>query len=94
MHQDVQAKVQEEFDRVISSDRMITVGDKQNLPYCNAVILESQRMTNLLSVNLLRYTTRDVDINGYHIKKNSTVIPQISVIMIDPKVRFFVFFAL
>jgi cytochrome P450 len=67
---------------------MITVSDKQNLPYCNAVIMESQRMANVIAFNLLRVTSRDMEINGRILKKGSVMIPQISVMMIDPKVTF------
>jgi cytochrome P450 len=79
--------MQEELDRVIGSDRLITVEDKLNLPYCNAVITESQRVANLFAI-LTRKTGRDIDINGCHVKKGTIVMPQITVIMIDPKVSF------
>ena len=35
MHPEVQKKAQEELDRVIGRDRMPTVDDEKNLPYCH-----------------------------------------------------------
>jgi cytochrome P450 family 33 len=78
----------EELDRVIGSERMITVTDKQDLPYCNAVIMESQRLANIITANLLHSTRRDININGRTVKKGSIMVPQISVMMIDPEVTF------
>jgi cytochrome P450 len=84
---EVQQKMQEELDRVISSDRLIKVADKPDLPYCNAVVMETQRVANIISLNTLRTTSREVNIAGYVIPKGTVVVPQISVLMADPKVR-------
>jgi cytochrome P450 len=83
---DVQQKLHNEFDRVISSDRLITVSDKPDLPYCNALIMETQRLANIITLNAMRTTTREVTINGYRMPKGTIVTPQISVLMADPKV--------
>lgn len=37
---EVQKKAQEEIDRVIGSDRAPVLDDIENLPYCQAIILE------------------------------------------------------
>ncbi|KAI6184603.1 hypothetical protein M3Y97_00614200 [Aphelenchoides bicaudatus] len=83
---EVQQKLHEELDRVIGSDRMITVSDKANLPYTQAVVLETQRVANIIAINSLRIVNKDVTLNGYPVKKGTVVIPQIAVLMCDPKV--------
>lgn len=42
-----QQKAQDELDRVIGSDRLINLADKKELPYCNAVVNEIQRLGNI-----------------------------------------------
>lgn len=83
---EVQKKLHEELDRVIGSGRMITLSDKSSLPYTNATVMEIQRISNIIGINLPRRCTRDVKLNGCVVKKGTIVIPQISVIMSDPKV--------
>jgi coumaroylquinate(coumaroylshikimate) 3'-monooxygenase len=34
----VQQKCQEELDRVVGLDRLVTMNDKPNLPYCTATV--------------------------------------------------------
>ncbi|KAI6192360.1 (pine wood nematode) hypothetical protein [Aphelenchoides bicaudatus] len=83
-NQDVQAKLHEELDKVIGNDRLITVADRSNLPYTNAVIMEGQRCGNIVSQNFYRRIDRDIEVDGTLIQKGSLVIPQISVMHIDP----------
>ncbi|CAL2043256.1 unnamed protein product [Caenorhabditis brenneri] len=82
----VQEKIQEEMDRVIGSNRLISTGDKNELPYMNAVINECQRCANIVPLNLFHETTKDTVIAGYPIKKGTGVIAQISTVMLDEKV--------
>ncbi|KAE9406650.1 cytochrome P450, partial [Gymnopus androsaceus JB14] len=44
LHRDVQAKGQEEIDRVLGSDRLPTFGDRQSLPYVEAIYREVMRL--------------------------------------------------
>ncbi|CAJ0926460.1 unnamed protein product, partial [Mesorhabditis belari] len=85
-HPKVEEKIHEELDRVIKSDRKITLADKNSLPYVNAVISESQRLTNLLPLNVPRRTTENVVINGYKLPADTLVVPQICCVMYDEKV--------
>jgi cytochrome P450 len=65
---------------------LIYVADRQNLPYTNAVIMEAQRMANIVSQNLFHRASNDIEVDGFLIKKGTIIIPQISVFAIDPEV--------
>ncbi|KAI6184975.1 (pine wood nematode) hypothetical protein [Aphelenchoides bicaudatus] len=83
-NEDVQQKVHSELDKVIGSERFVTVEDKKALPYLNAVLLETLRAGNLVAQNVFHRATKDVHVDGMVIKKGMTCIPQISVFAIDP----------
>ncbi|KAI6239891.1 Cytochrome P450 33C9 [Aphelenchoides fujianensis] len=83
---EIQKKCHEELDAVVGSDRLVTMSDKPNLPYCNAVINEVQRIANLVPQNVWHKTTKDTTINGHFIRKGTAILPQISIILSDPKV--------
>ncbi|CAD5218095.1 unnamed protein product [Bursaphelenchus okinawaensis] len=83
-HPEVQEKLQKELDTVIGSKRIIKNSDRPNLPYTNAVIMECQRCCNLLSQNIPRCATEDVEISGYKFRKNTIFVPQISVLLQNP----------
>jgi cytochrome P450 len=80
-----QQKLHVELDKVIGSDRLVTIADRANLPFTNAVICEMQRMCNLLPQNVPHRATKDTTIDGYFIPKDTLVIPQISVVLYDEK---------
>ncbi len=61
-------RVQEEIDRVIGG-RQPVVEDRKILPYTDAVIHETQRMANIVPMNLPHVTSCDVTFNGYFIEK-------------------------
>ncbi|CAD5221423.1 unnamed protein product [Bursaphelenchus okinawaensis] len=84
-HPEVQEKIHEELDSVHGSEKMITIGDKPLLSYCNAVVFEAIRCANLLGQNLTRVANDDIEIEGYLIKKGTVVFPQVSVILQDEK---------
>uniref|UniRef100_A0A915E9B5 Unspecific monooxygenase n=1 Tax=Ditylenchus dipsaci TaxID=166011 RepID=A0A915E9B5_9BILA len=62
-------------------DRQITLADRPNLPFTNAVVNETQRVCNLLPQNIFHKTTKDVTIYGHLIKKGTCILPQISAVL-------------
>ncbi|KAI1705406.1 cytochrome p450 domain-containing protein [Ditylenchus destructor] len=87
---EVQSKMQEELDNVAADDedgnRHIGLIDRAKLPYTNAVINETQRFCNLLPINLIHKTTRDVQIAGYKIPEGTRITPMISCVLYDKKI--------
>uniref|UniRef100_A0A914ZD70 Cytochrome P450 n=1 Tax=Panagrolaimus superbus TaxID=310955 RepID=A0A914ZD70_9BILA len=81
-----QEKLHAELTKVIDSDRFITHEDKNNLPYLNAVIAESQRLGNLLVNNIPRRLISDITYHGYTLKKDTIVVPEISQVLYDEKI--------
>uniref|UniRef100_A0A671SKQ3 Cytochrome P450 2K1-like n=1 Tax=Sinocyclocheilus anshuiensis TaxID=1608454 RepID=A0A671SKQ3_9TELE len=69
---EIQARVQDEIDRVIGG-RQPVAEDRKNLSYTDAVIHETQRFANVIPLGSPHQTTCDVHLNGYLIKKGTSV---------------------
>uniref|UniRef100_A0A915NWF0 Unspecific monooxygenase n=1 Tax=Meloidogyne floridensis TaxID=298350 RepID=A0A915NWF0_9BILA len=94
LDQRVQSKMHEELDRLEEEkgrngfDNSVTQADRGKLPFLNAVINETQRVCNLLPLNLTHRTMADAQILGgtYHLRKGISIIPQISCVLFDEKI--------
>uniref|UniRef100_A0A0D9XFX2 Uncharacterized protein n=1 Tax=Leersia perrieri TaxID=77586 RepID=A0A0D9XFX2_9ORYZ len=87
MHQDVQARVHEELDRVVGLDRDVTESDSASLVYLHAVIKEVLRLHPpgpLLS--WARLATSDVHVDGFLIPAGTTAMVNMWAIAHDPEV--------
>uniref|UniRef100_A0A914Y2B0 Cytochrome P450 n=1 Tax=Panagrolaimus superbus TaxID=310955 RepID=A0A914Y2B0_9BILA len=82
---EVQEKIHKEFDEVIGSDRMITLDDKNNLHYLNAVVAETQRYCNLVPVNVFHRVTKDTEIHGFQIPTDTIITHQVSSVLMDER---------
>ncbi|XP_074523687.1 cytochrome P450 2J4-like [Halichoeres trimaculatus] len=82
-HQDVQAKVQAEIDRVIGQSRLPTMADRPNLPYTDAVIHEIQRFGNIVPLNGFREAAKDTTLGGYFIPKGTVLLPVLTTVLFD-----------
>nr|CAD20576.2 putative cytochrome P450 [Coleus scutellarioides] len=81
----VQEKVQEELDRVIGHERIMTELDIPNLPYLQCVVKESLRLHPPTPLMLPHRSNADVKIGGYDIPKGSNVHVNVWAIARDPK---------
>ncbi|XP_051731727.1 cytochrome P450 2J4-like isoform X21 [Ctenopharyngodon idella] len=80
---EIQAKVQEEIDRVVGGSRQPSLSDKDNMPFTNAVIHEIQRIGNIVPLNVLRITVEDTQIGKYSIPKGTPVIGHLTSVLFD-----------
>uniref|UniRef100_A0A914PJY5 Cytochrome P450 n=1 Tax=Panagrolaimus davidi TaxID=227884 RepID=A0A914PJY5_9BILA len=84
-HQDIQKKAHDELDKHIGSDRLVTLDDKTNLNYINAIVAEILRFSNLSSVNVFHRLTKEVQIHGYTFPENTTITYQIPFVLHDSR---------
>lgn len=80
---EIQAKVQEEIDRVVGGERQPSLSDKDKLPYTNAVIHEIQRIGNIVPINLARVVGETTQIGKYSIPKGTLVTSNLTSVLFD-----------
>ena len=79
-------KVVDEIDSVIGKSRAPSLDDRSQMPYTIAVILEAHRYCSEIPLALPHTCTKDVVLEGYDIKKDSTVFANVWYIHHDKKV--------
>ncbi|KAK7994542.1 hypothetical protein PG991_016130, partial [Apiospora marii] len=71
---EAQRKAQEEIDRVIGTDRLPTLADRERLPYVGAVMSECLRFHPIAPMGLPHEATADDVYEGYLIPKGAIVL--------------------
>jgi cytochrome P450 len=77
LYPEIQRKAQEEIDRVIGIKRLPSIGDRESLPYVNAVVKEAFRWHPIGPMGLPHMTTEDDIFHGYLIPKGALILPNI-----------------
>ena len=83
-HPEIQEKCFKEINDVVG-DKYIDYVDRIKLPYVEATIFESQRLANVAPLAVQHSTTKDTTFLGYHIPKNTIVLPNVYSALMDPK---------
>ena len=82
----VQQRLHQEFDQVISPDRLPELEDKKNLPYLEATITETLRLSSIAALSVPHKTTVDTTLQGYSIPKGTTVLTNLWSLHHDPEI--------
>ncbi|GLH14155.1 Methyl farnesoate epoxidase, partial [Gryllus bimaculatus] len=74
LYPDIQTRVQAEITNVVGTDKLPSLENRKDMPYLSAVLLEVQRIANIGPMTLPHRALADVEIGGYVIPKDSTVL--------------------
>ncbi|KAF2346637.1 Cytochrome P450 [Trinorchestia longiramus] len=70
---DYRKRMQEQIDKVVPRDRMVSLDEKPRLPLVEAFTVEALRYSSMIMVNVQRAATRDTTIHGYSIPKGTAI---------------------
>jgi cytochrome P450 len=76
-HPEIQAKAQEEIDRVVGSERLPTVEDRPGLPYVEALLNEVLRFSSVLPQGVPHKVRASDVFEGYAIPEGTIIMPNI-----------------
>ncbi|XP_037539267.1 cytochrome P450 2F2-like [Nematolebias whitei] len=77
----IQDRCQEEIDRVLEGKDRVTFEDRHNMPYVQAVIHEIQRVANIVPLSTFHCTTKDTELMGYSIPRNTIIIQNLTSVL-------------
>ncbi|RCN30223.1 unspecific monooxygenase [Ancylostoma caninum] len=85
LHPQVKSRVVEELLSITKGQRPLSITDRPNTPYYNAMLNEVHRCAIIVPMNLWRDTSEDTVVGKYVIPKGTAISAQISVIMNDER---------
>ncbi|GFR68723.1 cytochrome P450 2J6 [Elysia marginata] len=71
---DIQAKLYQEIEDVVGTDRAPDVSDKNKLNFLSAFIMETQRFSGVIPLAIDRLATSDIHLGGYTVTKGTSVM--------------------
>ncbi|KAJ8406596.1 hypothetical protein AAFF_G00301700 [Aldrovandia affinis] len=80
-HPDVQERCQKEIDEVLGEKAQASFEDRPRMPYTQAMIHEVQRVANTVPLSVFHTTTKDTQLMGYDIPKDTLIIPNLSSVL-------------
>ncbi|XGW21132.1 hypothetical protein V3C99_004243 [Haemonchus contortus] len=83
LHPEVTSKAVQELRSVTHSNRPLSLADRTNTPYFNAVLTEIHRCAAIFPMNLSRRTEGDTPVGKYTIPDGTSVNVQLALIMSD-----------
>ncbi|QRW11146.1 cytochrome P450 family protein [Ceratobasidium sp. AG-Ba] len=81
IHPEIASRVQAEIDTQVGRNRFPTLQDKDLMPYADAVLQEVIRHCPVAPFGFPHFTTKDIEVCGYNIKKGTTIEPNVWALM-------------
>lgn len=82
---DIQQKMYEEIRDTMGRGKLPALEHKSRLPFTEAVIMETQRMANLVPLSVMHRTMAATKLMGYDIPADTLVVPLLTAALSDPK---------
>ncbi|RXW19105.1 hypothetical protein EST38_g6749 [Candolleomyces aberdarensis] len=82
-YSEVQTRAQAEIDKVVGSDRLPVVSDREELPYVHAIVKEVSRWHSVIPLGVAHANTEDDEYDGYFIPKGTFIFQNNWAIMHD-----------
>ncbi len=83
VYPEIQEKVYQELVSVVGKERP-SITDKPRLPYTEATLMEIQRMANITALTFPHKTTKDTELEGYNIPKDTPIYVNLYSVHVDP----------
>ncbi|CAL8375417.1 unnamed protein product [Arctogadus glacialis] len=80
-HPHIQERCQQEIDFALEGKDKVAFGDKQKMPYVQAVIHEVQRVANIIPLSIFHCTTKDTQLMGFSLPKGTIVAPNMASVL-------------
>ncbi|KAL7400856.1 hypothetical protein ABVT39_019064 [Epinephelus coioides] len=81
----IQEKMQQEIDTVITKGLCPSMENRKSLPFTDAVIHEVQRFLDIVPFSLPHYALHDISFRGYTIPKDTVIIPLLHSVLKEEK---------
>ena len=85
IHPEVQEKMRQEIDLHVGKDRKICMQDKPNLPYCEAVLTEVERISSPIPLGLIHCLSEDSQLGRWFLPKGTHVIYNVAEVHLNPE---------
>lgn len=83
-HPDMMERARQEIDSVVGKSRLVEESDIPNLPYVQSIVKETMRL-HPTGPLIVRQSTEDCNVDGYHIPARTSVFVNVWAIGRDPK---------
>lgn len=83
-HPEVQERMREEMSDVIGSSKFPNMENREDLPYCEAVVTEVLRCSNIVPLSVPHGVVCDTYFRGYFIPKDAIIVPNLDSVLHDP----------
>jgi cytochrome P450 family 2 subfamily U polypeptide 1 len=85
LNPDIQKTVQTEIDDVMHNHEQPRMQHRSQLPFTEACLNEIQRLGDIVPLGVPHATTEDVNFMGFHLPKNTMIMPNMYSVHHDPK---------
>ncbi|CAE6509163.1 unnamed protein product [Rhizoctonia solani] len=86
VYPEVQEKAQREIDAIVGTNRLPTLGDRENLPYIERLLTEIVRWHPTAPLGVPHVCTQENEYRGYRIPKGAIIIGHTTAIVRDERV--------